>query len=107
MKSHGLLVRLIPACLVAAWLLVTAGPVLAQGEVSGKFAAPAPPEVVTIYTAKKILTMEPSNPAATAVAVYHGTLPDNTPKGLTWTTKYGMVGMTAFNTELQSKGNYW
>jgi choloylglycine hydrolase len=36
--------------------------------------------------------------------VYHGTLPDNTPKGLTWTTKYGMVGMTAFNLPLFSDG---
>ena len=36
--------------------------------------------------------------------VYHGTLPDNTPKGLTWTTKYGMVGMTAFKMPLFSDG---
>jgi len=36
--------------------------------------------------------------------VYHGTLPDNTPKGLEWTTKYGMVGMTAFNMPLFSDG---
>jgi choloylglycine hydrolase len=36
--------------------------------------------------------------------LYHGTLPDNTPKGLTWTTKYGIVGMTAFNMPLFSDG---
>ena len=36
--------------------------------------------------------------------VYHGTLPDNTSKGLTWTTKYGMVGMTAFKMPLFSDG---
>jgi choloylglycine hydrolase len=36
--------------------------------------------------------------------VYHGTLPDNTSKGLTWTTKYGIVGMTAFKMPLLSDG---
>jgi choloylglycine hydrolase len=36
--------------------------------------------------------------------VYHGTLPDNTSKGLTWTTKYGVVGMTAFKMPLFSDG---
>ena len=36
--------------------------------------------------------------------IYHGTLPDNTSKGLTWTTKYGVVGMTAFKMPLFSDG---
>ena len=36
--------------------------------------------------------------------VYHGTLPDNTPKGLTWTTKYGMVGMNAFGSPIMTDG---
>jgi choloylglycine hydrolase len=36
--------------------------------------------------------------------VYHGTLPDNTSKGLTWTTKFGLVGMTAFTMPLLSDG---
>jgi len=36
--------------------------------------------------------------------VYQGTLPDNTPKGLKWTTKYGMVGLTAFKMPLFSDG---
>ncbi len=36
--------------------------------------------------------------------VYHGALPDNTSKGLTWTTKYGIVGMTAFKMPLFSDG---
>lgn len=36
--------------------------------------------------------------------VYHGTLPDNTPKGLTWTTKYGIIGMSAFKMPLFSDG---
>jgi choloylglycine hydrolase len=36
--------------------------------------------------------------------VYQGTLPDNTPKGIKWTTKYGMVGMTAFKMPLFSDG---
>lgn len=35
---------------------------------------------------------------------YQGTLPDNTSKGLKWTTKYGMVGMTAFKMPLFSDG---
>jgi choloylglycine hydrolase len=34
--------------------------------------------------------------------VYRGTLPDNTSKGLNWTTKYGVVGMTAFKMPLFS-----
>jgi choloylglycine hydrolase len=36
--------------------------------------------------------------------VYQGTLPDNTSKGLKWTTKYGIVGMTAFKMPLFSDG---
>jgi len=36
--------------------------------------------------------------------IYHGTLPDNTPKGLTWTTKYGMVGMNAFGSPIMTDG---
>jgi choloylglycine hydrolase len=31
-------------------------------------------------------------------------LPDNTPKGLTWTTKYGIIGMSAFKLPLLSDG---
>ena len=69
MKRHRLLVLLMASSLVAAWLLVSAGPAPAQCEAGGKFVAPAPPEAVTIYTAKKILTMERGNPEATAVAV--------------------------------------
>ena len=68
MKRNGLLIIVVAANLVA-WRFVTAGPALAQCEAARQFAAPAPPEVVTIYTAKKILTMERSNPEATAVAV--------------------------------------
>ena len=68
MKRNGLLIIVVAANLVA-WRFVTAGPALAQCEAARQYAAPAPPEVVTIYTAKKILTMERSNPEATAVAV--------------------------------------
>lgn len=35
---------------------------------------------------------------------YQGTLPDNTPKGLRWTAKYGFVGMNAFGLPLMSDG---
>jgi choloylglycine hydrolase len=36
--------------------------------------------------------------------IYHGTLPGNTPKGLTWTVKYGLVGMNAFGSPLMTDG---
>lgn len=36
--------------------------------------------------------------------IYHGTLPDNTPRGLTWTVKYGLVGMNAFGSPLMTDG---
>ena len=36
--------------------------------------------------------------------IYHGTLPDNSPKGLTWTVKYGLVGMNAFGSPLMTDG---
>jgi choloylglycine hydrolase len=36
--------------------------------------------------------------------VYHGTLPDSSSKGLTWTSKYGVVGMTAFKMPFFSDG---
>ena len=69
MKRHRPLMLLMASSLVAAWLLVSAGSASAQCEAGGKFAALAPPEAVTIYPAKKILTMERCNPEATAVAV--------------------------------------
>ena len=36
--------------------------------------------------------------------IYHGTLPDNSPKGLTWTVKYGLVGMNAWGSPLMTDG---
>ncbi|MHB8069593.1 MAG: amidohydrolase [Desulfobaccales bacterium] len=57
------------AGLIAVWLAMAAVPAPAQWEVGKQFVAPAPSETVTIYPAKKILTMEPGNPEATAVAV--------------------------------------
>jgi predicted amidohydrolase YtcJ len=54
--------------LVAAWVCTAAGPALAQCD-AGKQFAPAPVGKITVYTAKKILTMERGNPEATAVAV--------------------------------------
>ena len=68
-KRHRPLYLLMASSLVATWLLVSAGSASAQCEAGGKFVAPAPPEAVTIYPANKILTMERSNPEATAVAV--------------------------------------
>lgn len=69
MKRHRLLVLGVSAGLIVACLLGTAVWAPAQWEVGRQFVAPAPPEAVTIYPAKKILTMEPGNPEATAVAV--------------------------------------
>jgi len=69
MKRHRLPVLVVAGGLVTAWLFITAGPAMTQCEASKTFAAPAPPEGVTIYPAKKILTMERGNPEATAVAV--------------------------------------
>ena len=73
---------------IAAWVgvvcLLTCGVARGQGEVAGQFApgSAAKSEGVTIYTAKKIITMERENPVATAVAVKGkrivaaGTLPE-------------------------------
>ncbi len=36
--------------------------------------------------------------------IYHGTLPDNSPKGLTWSVKYGLVGMNAWGLPLMTDG---
>ena len=36
--------------------------------------------------------------------IYHGTLPDNSSKGLTWTVKYGLVGMNAYGSPLMTDG---
>jgi predicted amidohydrolase YtcJ len=69
MKGHRLFVIFLASGLAAAWLLVCATSAPAQCEVGAKFAGPAPPVAVTIYPAKKILTMEAGNPEATAVAV--------------------------------------
>ncbi len=35
---------------------------------------------------------------------FQGTLPDNTPKGMKWTAKYGVVGMNAFGQPLLTDG---
>jgi predicted amidohydrolase YtcJ len=50
-------------------MFVYACPVLAQGEITRQLVTVPAAPAVTVYTAKKILTMEPSNPEATAVAV--------------------------------------
>ena len=55
-------------------------------------------------------TMEGAIPFNSQVTVIHkgtsfqGTLPDNTHKGLKWTTKYGIVGMNAFGQPLLTDG---
>ncbi|MBM4274166.1 MAG: amidohydrolase [Deltaproteobacteria bacterium] len=69
MKSHRLLVPTVVAGLAASWLFMTAFPAPAQWEVGRKMVPSPAPEATTIFTAKKILTMERTNPEATAVAV--------------------------------------
>ena len=56
-------------CLSLAWLIISACPVWAQGEITRQLVTVPATPAVTVYTAKKILTMELSNPEATAVAV--------------------------------------
>lgn len=65
-----------------AALTIPIVPVYAQGEVNDIIFPPAVNDQITIYTAKKIITMENNNPQATAVAVKNkkivavGTLPE-------------------------------
>lgn len=69
MKRTCLPVKAIVAILGASWMFVAASSVLAQSEFNKQFAATVPTEAVTIYTAKKVLTMERSNLEAAAIAV--------------------------------------
>ncbi len=55
--------------LIVVWMVLSACPVLAQDQIARQFVPPPATPAVTVYTAKKILTMEPANPEATAVAV--------------------------------------
>ncbi|MFN7988875.1 MAG: amidohydrolase family protein [Thermoanaerobaculia bacterium] len=54
---------------IAVGLVALAGVAEAQTEVLREMVASPPPATVTVYTARKILTMERGNPVATAVAV--------------------------------------
>ena len=56
-------------CLAAALIVTSASPALAQGEITRQLVTVSAAPAVTVYTAKKILTMESANPEATAVAV--------------------------------------
>ena len=55
--------------LIVAWMALSASPALAQGEITRQLVTVSAAPAVTVYTAKKILTMEPANPEASAVAV--------------------------------------
>ncbi len=55
--------------LATAWMLISAGSALALRDINRQFVTTPSTGIVTVYTAKKILTMEPGNPDATAVAV--------------------------------------
>ncbi|MGD0041648.1 MAG: amidohydrolase, partial [Isosphaeraceae bacterium] len=64
----GLKLHVLPAF---AFLLlgIGAGSALAQGDLNVLFAPSAADAPTRVFTARKILTMEPANPTATAVAV--------------------------------------
>ena len=64
----GLKLHVLPGC---AFLLlgIGAGSALAQGDLNVLFAPSAADAPTRVFTARKILTMEPANPTATAVAV--------------------------------------
>ena len=54
------------------FLLLGAGTAAGQGEIQGVFSQPPPSEPAVVYVAKRVVTMEASNPSATAVAVQGG-----------------------------------
>ena len=62
----GLKLHVLPAFLL---LGIGAGSALAQGDLNVLFAPSAGDAPTRVFTARKILTMEPANPTATAVAV--------------------------------------
>ena len=57
------------AAAAAAWMCMVAPAGQAQTDAIRHLVAATPPEQVTVYTARRVLTMERSNPTATAVAV--------------------------------------
>jgi predicted amidohydrolase YtcJ len=69
MKRNHCPVSVAAVGLAAAWIFISLCPALAQWEITKQFAPETAIPAVTVYTAKKILTMEPGNPEATAVAV--------------------------------------
>jgi predicted amidohydrolase YtcJ len=69
MKDSLLSVSSVAVMLAVIWIFTAAGPASAQSRFNEQYAATVPAETVTVYRAKKILTMERSNPEATAVAV--------------------------------------
>lgn len=62
------------AATLAATLVTTlaAGRAAAQGEIAAGWVAGAAPGDTVVYVAKRVVTMEPANPTATAVAVWNG-----------------------------------
>jgi hypothetical protein len=57
------------ALLLAAALLAAPGPTLAQARMNEQLAPGTAPPPVVVYLARRIHTLEPANPSATAVAV--------------------------------------
>ncbi len=69
MKHYRFLVSVVVIGLATAWMFISVGSALAQRDINRQFVTAPSIGIVTVYTAKKILTMEPGNPDATAVAV--------------------------------------
>ena len=69
MKDNRSLMFAAAFALPMALMFIFACPGAAQWEVTKQFTPPPAAQAVTVYTAKRILTMEPGNPSATAVAV--------------------------------------
>ncbi|MBA4419000.1 MAG: hydrolase [Syntrophus sp. (in: bacteria)] len=69
MKINHRLSSVIVIGFFAIVMFISACPASAQWEITKQFSPPPAVQPITVYTAKKILTMEPGNPEATAVAV--------------------------------------
>ena len=69
MKNNRFLVSVAAVGLAVVWMFISACPAAAQWQVTEQLLPAPAPRGITVYTAKKILTMDRSNPEATAVAV--------------------------------------
>ena len=69
MKNNRFPVLVAAVGLAVVWMFMSACPAAAQWQVTEQLLPAPASRGITVYTAKKILTMDRSNPEATAVAV--------------------------------------